>query len=89
MVDSAQRRSKVPIPSVPVVVRVLIAGVALGILIIGMILAPGRSSSGSTLPTIGEQETVRLTGPTGKTIEAIARVDTGASASSIDEDMAR
>lgn len=49
----------------------------------------GRSASGSTLPTIGEQETVRITGPTGKTIEAIARVDTGASASSIDEDMAR
>ncbi len=89
MVGSVRRHSKVPAPNLPVVVRVLVAVVALGILIIGMILTPDRSTLRSTLPTIGEQETVRITGPTGKTIEAIARVDTGASASSIDKEMAR
>ncbi|MCA1702950.1 MAG: hypothetical protein LC808_06645 [Actinobacteria bacterium] len=89
MVGNVQHRSKVPVPSLPVVVRVLVAVVALGVLIIGMIIAPGRSTSRSALPVIGEQETVRITGPTGKTIEGIARVDTGASASSIDEDLAR
>jgi len=89
MVGRVLHRSKVPVPPLPVVVRVLVAVVALGILLIGIIFAPDRSTSRSTSPTIGEQETVRITGPTGKTIEAIARVDTGATASSIDEDLAR
>ena len=75
--------------SPPVLVRVLLAVVALAVLVVGIVLLPDRSVDTSATPLIGEQETVRVTGPTGQTLEAIARIDTGASASSIDEDMAR
>ena len=75
--------------SPPVLVRVLLAVVALAVLVVGIVLLPDRSVDTSVTPLIGEQETVRVTGPTGQTLEVIARIDTGASASSIDEDMAR
>jgi len=75
--------------SPPVLVRVLLAVVALAVLVVGIVFLPDRSVDTSATPLIGEQETVRVTGPTGQTLEAIARIDTGASASSIDEDMAR
>lgn len=74
---------------VPVMVRVLLAFFALAILVFGLILVPDRSLDSSVVPMIGEQETVRITGPSGATLEAIARIDTGASASSIDRDVAR
>jgi len=77
------------VQSPPVLVRVLLAVVALAVLVVGIVLLPDRSVDTSATPLIGEQETVRVTGPTGQTLEAIARIDTGASASSIDEDMAR
>jgi len=79
----------VTVLSPPVLVRVLLAVVALAVLVVGIVLLPDRSVDTSVTPLIGEQETVRVTGPTGQTLEAIARIDTGASASSIDEDMAR
>ena len=77
------------VQSPPVLVRVLLAVVALAVLVVGIVFLPDRSVDTSATPLIGEQETVRVTGPTGQTLEAIARIDTGASASSIDEDMAR
>ncbi|MGI9062581.1 MAG: hypothetical protein ACR2FQ_01985, partial [Pseudonocardiaceae bacterium] len=66
--------------SPPVLVRVLLAVVALAVLIVGIVLLPDRSVDTSATPLIGEQETVRVTGPTGQTLEGIARIDTGASA---------
>lgn len=42
----------------------------------------------TAVPVIGTKETVRLTGPEGDTVEVLARVDTGATSTSIDEDLA-
>lgn len=72
----------------PVLVQVLLAVGALVVLTLGVLLSSGPSGPGTTTPTIGEQELVRITGPNGRTIEAVARIDTGASASSIDTDIA-
>ncbi len=40
-------------------------------------------------PHVGTEETVRVTGPTGKTVEVQARIDTGATGSSIDTELAK
>lgn len=72
----------------PVVVQVLLAVGALVVLIAGVLLSSGPTTGGDGSPTVGEQELVRITGPNGRTIEAVARIDTGASASSFDTDIA-
>ena len=68
----------------PVVVQVLLAVASLLVLGLGLVLTPDRDIAPTAGATIGEQELVRITGPNGATIEAVARVDTGASASSLD-----
>lgn len=49
---------------------------------------PAASVAPGSAPVISTQETVLITGPTGKTVEAVARIDTGATGSSIDDDLA-
>lgn len=51
--------------------------------------ASASSGGGETATHVGVTETVTVTGPTGKTIEVDARIDTGATGSSIDDDLAR
>lgn len=73
---------------IPVLLQVLLSVGALVLLGLGVLLTTERTIAPSAAATIGEQELVRITGPNGRTIETVARVDTGASASSIDIDIA-
>jgi hypothetical protein len=50
--------------------------------------APAPTAAAGSARLVSTQETVRITGPTGKTVEAVARIDTGAARSSIDDDLA-
>ncbi|WP_219416272.1 7TM domain-containing protein [Pseudonocardia nigra] len=68
----------------PAVVQVLLAAAALVVLGITVLLVPDRGIAPSACAIVGEQELVRITGPNGRTVEAVARIDTGASASSLD-----
>lgn len=68
----------------PAVLQVLLAVGALLVIGLSVLFTPDRESSAGAGATIGEQELVRITGPNGRTVEAVARIDTGASASSID-----
>lgn len=72
----------------PAAVQVLLAVGALLVLGLSVLLTPDRGSTPGGDATIGEQELVRITGPNGRTVEAVARIDTGASASSIDTGIA-
>lgn len=72
----------------PALVRVLVAAGALALIVTSVVLSPSRDVSREARAVVGEQEMVRITGPTGKTVEALARVDTGASASSMDTEIA-
>lgn len=63
-----------------------LAGVV--VLVVGLVLAPGQSVASAPDRVYGETEPVRITSPDGETIEAIARIDTGASSSSIDTELA-
>jgi len=71
---------------IPTLAESLLATAALVLLVVGLIAAPGGRGPGTDV--IGERELVRLSGPDGDTVEAVAIVDTGASSSSIDEDIA-
>lgn len=68
----------------PAAVQVLLAVGALLVLGLSVLFTPDRGSAPDGGTTVGEQELVRITGPNGRTVEAVARIDTGASASSID-----
>jgi len=57
-------------------------------LVVGLVVAPGQDLSQRPDRTYGETELVRITAPDGRTVESLARVDTGASSSSIDEELA-
>ncbi|MBW0133159.1 7TM domain-containing protein [Pseudonocardia abyssalis] len=72
----------------PAAIQVLLAVGALLVLGLSVLLTPDRESTSGAGATIGEQELVRITGPNGRTVEAVARIDTGASASSIDTGIA-
>ncbi|MFD9359401.1 7TM domain-containing protein [Streptomyces sp. NPDC060031] len=50
--------------------------------------SPSRALSRSS-DTIGEREMVRITGPSNKTVEVLALIDTGATASSMDTALAK
>lgn len=54
----------------------------------GLLLAPVDRIGSGNRSTIGEVELVRITGPDGTTVEALARMDTGASVSAIDWEIA-
>lgn len=73
------------LPALPAAVLGVL-GVA--VLIAAVVLAPGQDVSRPTDLALGETEPVRITGPDGQTVETIARIDTGASSSSIDEEIA-
>ncbi|MFD7561051.1 7TM domain-containing protein [Streptomyces sp. NPDC059835] len=72
----------------PVLLKVLAAVAALGVLLLGVLGSPDRNL-GHSPDVIGEREMVRVSGPNGKTLEVLAMVDTGASASSMDTKLAK
>lgn len=75
-------------PRIPALVQVLLAAGALVLLVVSSVLSDDRDVARAAQVVVGEQELVRLTGPDGSTVEAVARIDTGASASSLDTALA-
>ncbi|MEV7568806.1 7TM domain-containing protein [Streptomyces tanashiensis] len=73
---------------VPVFVKVLAAAAGLGLLLLAVLGSPDRPLSSSP-EVIGEREMVRITGPSGRSSEVLALIDTGASASSVDTALAK
>ncbi|MFF0557907.1 7TM domain-containing protein [Streptomyces sp. NPDC004266] len=73
---------------VPVVVKVLAAVACLSFLLLGVLGSPDRPLSRSG-EVIGEREMVRVSGPTGRSHEVLALIDTSASASSVDTALAK
>lgn len=73
---------------VPVSVKVLAAAAGLGLLLLAVLGSPDRPLSSSP-EVIGEREMVRITGPSGRSAEVLALIDTGASASSVDTALAK
>lgn len=67
---------------------VMVAVVLAGAAALAVPLLTGRAAAPQPMISVGEQERVRLTGPDGQSVEALAVIDTGASRSSIDEDLA-
>jgi hypothetical protein len=73
----------------PVAAQVVIAAASLVVVVVSLVAAPGvQVANQDPRAIIGNKELVRITGPTGTTVEAIARVDTGATSTSIDQRMA-
>ncbi|MFF2198678.1 7TM domain-containing protein [Streptomyces sp. NPDC058157] len=72
----------------PVLLKVLAAVAALGLLLAAVLGSPDRPL-GHSSDVIGEREMVRISGPNGTTREVLAMVDTGASASSMDTRLAK
>lgn len=73
----------------PVLVQVMAAAAFMALLCLGVLLAPSGNVTGAEpRAVLGNKELVRITGPTGNTVEALARIDTGAASSSIDETIA-
>lgn len=72
----------------PAAARVLLAAAALGLLIAAIAFSPPTDVARAPVAVVGTQELVRITGPDGRSVEAVARIDTGASSSSIDDDIA-
>jgi hypothetical protein len=72
----------------PAVVQVLLTVATLLVLAVTLLLTPDRDVAADAVATIGEQELVRITGPNGRTVQVVARIDTGASSSSLDERLA-
>lgn len=68
----------------PALLQVVLVAGALLILAVSVLFVPDGDIAAPAGPTVGEQELVRITGPDGRTLEAVARIDTGASASSLD-----
>ncbi|WP_369142159.1 7TM domain-containing protein [Streptomyces sp. R44] len=73
---------------VPVFVKVLGAVACLSFLLLAVLGSPDRPLSRSG-EVIGEREMVRISGPTGRSTEVLALIDTGASASSVDTSLAK
>lgn len=74
----------------PAVVQVVVAATFLVWLTFLVLAAPsGQVTASEPRATIGTKEIVRITGPTGRTVEVLARIDTGASSTSIDKEIAQ
>lgn len=73
----------------PVVLKVLFAVTTLLVLGLAVLLTPDDDVAPPSGGTVGVQELIRITGPNGRTVEAIARIDTGATASALDEEIAK
>ncbi len=68
----------------------VLLGFASVIVVVGAVaLSPRVDVARQAQHVIGTQELVRVTGPTGETVEVVARIDTGAVSSSIDDDLAK
>lgn len=74
--------------SLPSAVKVVLAALGVAALLVSLVAAPSVDQASSERVAVGETEPVRITGPDGTTVEALARIDTGASRSSIDEKIA-
>ncbi|WP_328941467.1 hypothetical protein OG259_07270 [Streptomyces sp. NBC_00250] len=72
----------------PALLKVLAAVAGLGVLLLAVLGSPDRPL-GRSPEVIGEREMVRISGPTGKSVEVLALIDTGASASSLDTSLAK
>ncbi len=83
------RRHRPVRPRVPVFLQVVLAVFAFVIVLVALVAAPRQSVTPSSRTVVGVEELVRLTGPTGTNIEVLARIDTGASSSSIDTNLAK
>lgn len=68
------------------VFRPLLALAALAVLLAGVLI--GSPDDAPPRGVVGEQERIRISGPDGEEVEVEARIDTGASSSSIDEEVA-
>ncbi len=71
----------------PSLARAVIAVAALALVLGSLLFSPGGDGDDRT-DIVGERELVRITGPDGESVETVAIVDTGASSSSIDDDIA-
>lgn len=76
-------------PVVPRVVQALGGLAAVVALVLGVVLAPVAPLAPSAQAIVGEVEQVALTGPTGTTVLAFARLDTGGDEGRIDAALAR
>lgn len=81
-----------PAPSrgsrLPVVVKVIVLVLGLAMVLASLLLSPSRPLTGADANAIGEREMVRITGPNGDSIEVMAVIDTGATVSSMDTNLA-
>lgn len=66
----------------------LLVAVLLLALPVSYLLSAATADTPASAPVIGTKETVRITGPDGESVEVLARVDTGATSTSIDEEIA-
>lgn len=73
---------------IPAVVQVVLVTAALVLVVVSAVVSRGEDVSASPVAVIGEQELVRITAENGRTVEAVALIDTGASSSSLDTDLA-
>ncbi len=71
------------------VTQVVLGFLSVAVVLSAVALSPRVDVNRRAEHVIGTQELVRVTGPTGKTVEMVARIDTGAVSSSIDDDIAR
>jgi len=72
---------------IPAFAQTVLAVAALVLVAAGLLLSPGDRQDGRT--AVGERELVRISGPDGATVEAVAVLDSGATSSSIDESLAK
>lgn len=75
-------------PRIPALVQVLLAVATLVLVVASFVFSDNRQVVTVGREVVGVEEVVRLTGPEGKTVEVAARIDTGASTSSLDTDLA-
>jgi hypothetical protein len=68
--------------------QILLAVSALVAVVVMVLSVPGSPGPTPAAPTVGETELIRVTAPDGTTVQAVARIDTGASSSAIDRGLA-
>lgn len=68
--------------------QVLIVVAGLLVTVAMLLVVPGYGGAAPSSAVVGETEPVRVTAPDGTTVETVARVDTGASSSAIDRQLA-
>jgi hypothetical protein len=73
---------------VPALVNAALGLLAVGMLVMGLAIAPEGDVAAPAERIVGETEMVRFTTPDGESVELLTRIDTGASSSSIDEEVA-